>query len=317
LVPDLVARDFDVIALDLAPVDERIHGLCRDTRQGSILDPALMRELVQRYRPERVYHLAAVLSAKAERDPELAHRVNVEGTLELFKLCRELPSDGEPAVRFLFPSSIAVYGLPDAATKATAGALRESEWTMPTGMYGCNKLYCEMVGQFLTRFAQGETAALDFRSIRFPGLISADTLPTSGTTDYAPAMIHAAARGEGYVCFVSEESRLPFMTMPDGVEALQQLADADASRLTTRVYNIRGFSASAGEIRDEALRHFPDADVQFDPIPDKQALVDGWPADVDDELARRDWGLNPRHDLRQALDAYLVPTLRELYTVER
>jgi nucleoside-diphosphate-sugar epimerase len=130
-------------------------------------------------------------------------------------------------------------------------------------------------------------------------------------------MIHAAARGQGYVCFVAERTRLPFMTMPDGVEALQRLADADAERLSTRVYNIKGFSASAGEIRDETLRHFPDTHVRFDPLPDKQALVDGWPADVNDELARRDWGLAPRHDLRQALDAYLVPALRERYAVER
>jgi len=271
--------------------------------------------LFRRHAPHHVYHLAAVLSAKAEREPELAHQVNVEGTRALFRLCRESTADGGSPVRFLFPSSIAVYGLPDATAKRDQGAVRETEWTIPSGMYGCNKLYCELLGSYLARRARaGEAGGLDFRSIRFPGLISAETVPSSGTTDYAPAMIHAAAQHVPYDCFVADETRLPFMTMPDAVEALLLLAQAEMTDLSTAVYNIRGFSASAGEIREEVLTHFPEAQIGFEPQPDKQNLVDTWPADIDDKLARDDWGLNPRHGLREALADYLIPALRERYT---
>ena len=134
-------------------------------------------------------------------------------------------------MRFLFPSSIAVYGLPDAASKREAGSLKEWMWNTPTNIYGCNKLYCELVGNYLPATRHGEE--FDFRAIRFPGLISAETIPSGGTTDYAPEMIHAAAKGEAYSCFVSEESTLPFMTMPDAIDALMRLALAGPGTLST------------------------------------------------------------------------------------
>ena len=205
-------------------------------------------------------------------------------------------------------------GLPDATVKTEAGALKEWQWNTPTGIYGCNKLYCELVGTYLSRREQADSvAALDFRSIRFPGLISAETLPSGGTTDFAPEMIHAAARNEPYTCFVTEDSRLPFMTMPDAIEALVGLALADAADLGRRVYNIRGFSCSAAEILEEVRRHFPEASVAFQSVPQKQRAVDSWPADVDDSRARRDWGLDPEHGLTEAFGEYLVPALRERY----
>ena len=102
--------------------------------------------------------------------------------------------------------------------------------------------------------------------------------------------------------------------MPDAVEALLRLTEADAADLSTRVYNIRGFGATAGEFRRQVLEHFPDAQIGFDSVPARQAIVDSWPADIDDSLARRDWGLSPRYGLSEALDDYLVPALRERYS---
>jgi nucleoside-diphosphate-sugar epimerase len=181
-------------------------------------------------------------------------------------------------------------------------------------MYGCNKLYGEHVGNYLARRRDGAgRPPLDFRSIRFPGLVSAETLPTGGTTDYAPEMIHAAARGVPYACFVRADSRLPFMTMPDAVEALLLLGEAEARHLSRRVYNIRAWSVTAGEIRDEVLRHFPDARITFEPGPTRQAIVDSWPADLDDSAARADWGFAPRHGFPEAVARYLVPALRAQY----
>lgn len=312
LVPALVQRGYDVVTVDLLEPRRSLAERCVECVTASILDGDRMREVVERYRPERVFHLAAVLSAKAEREPGLAHAVNIEGSLSLLHLCREVAKRDGRTVRFLFPSSIAVYGLPDAQVKRNAGAVCEHEWSIPTGVYGANKLYIEIVGAWTARQDAGGPG-VEFRSIRFPGLLSAETLPTSGTSDYGPAMFHAAAEGRPYACFVREDARLPFMTMPDAVEAFLKLSDADGARLKRAVYNIRAFCPSAGEFRDAILRHFPDARVTFDPIAERQALVDTWPGDVDDSAAREDWGLSPRYDFDHAVDDYLVPALRIRY----
>jgi len=307
LIPTLRAQGIDVIALDLVKLPESIREQCVETTEASILDGDVLDDLFRRHAPAYVFHLAAVLSRKAEIDPDLAHRVNVNGTYNLFKLCRQPLA--ETPVRFLFPSSIAVYGLPNATVKKEAGAVRESEWTVPSGVYGCNKLYCELLGAHFQR----SKGMPDFRSIRFPGLISADTLPTGGTTDYAPEMIHAAAQDRAYECFVVRDARLPFMTMPDAVDALIRLALAEPERLSARAYNVRGFSSKASEIRSEVLKHYPDAQIGFEPDPVRQALVDSWPQDVDDSLAQKDWGFSPKHGLSQALSDYLIPAMKKRY----
>ncbi|MCP3982552.1 MAG: NAD-dependent epimerase/dehydratase family protein [bacterium] len=312
LIPALRRDGYAVVALDLVELPDELRQQCSETLVASILDVDAVEDLVRRHRPGLVFHLAAVLSSKAEIDPNLAHNVNVTGTFELFRILREMSSDVPP--RFIFPSSIAVYGLPDAETKKRQGAVEENEWNVPSGIYGCNKLYCELIGTYLARTRPGGGApAIDFRAIRFPGLISAATLPTGGTTDYAPMMIHAAARGESYSCFVREDTRLPFMTMPDAIDALRLLAGACSSDLSTRVYNIRGFAASATEICERVLRHFPEAKIEFESIPARQAIADSWPEDVNDARARRDWGLDPEHDFDAAVDEYLVPALRRRY----
>jgi nucleoside-diphosphate-sugar epimerase len=314
LIPALRARGYAIVALDLASLPEESARHCVEALQGSVVETESVRVVFERHRPEVVFHLAAVLSSKAEANPDLAHRVNVDATVGLLGLCRETATHRGAPVRFLFPSSIAVYGLPDAERKRGAGAVAETDWVAPAGAYGCHKVYGEMLGAYWTRRAAREgVPGVDFRAIRFPGLISADTMPSGGTSDFAPEMIHAAAQGKPYSCFVSEESRIPFMTMPDAVEAFVRLAEADASRLTTRVYNIAAFAPSAGEFRSEVLRHFPDASIAFEPVASRQAIVDTWPADVDDRLARRDWGHDPSHGLEEAVATYLVPALLRRY----
>ena len=315
VLPRLRDQGFRIVALDLYDLPETLGRHCVETVRGDIRDEGLMGDLVQRFAPDCVYHLAAMLSAHSEAHPFMAHQVNVDATCSLLRQCEESAREKGRPVRFLFPSSIAVYGMPNAATKVEAGAVEESDWNHPRGMYGCNKLYIELFGTFLGRRAgKADEPGVDFRSIRFPGLISADTLPTGGTTDYAPEMIHAAAQGKPYSCFVDKDSRLPFMTMPDAVQALLDLAAAPPESLSTRVYNIRGFSPSPAEIRQRVLTHFPDAEIGFDPVPSRQAIVDSWPADVDDSRARSDWGLSPEHDLAGAIDNYLVPALRKRYS---
>lgn len=314
LLPALAAAGYELVSVDLQPLAPELAAACKVAAVGSVVEPTLMADLFHDHRPDAVFHLAALLSSKAERDPDLAHEVNVSATLNLFRLCRERARESGRDVRFLFPSSIAVYGLPDAAAKAVAGAVKEEEWNRPAGMYGCNKLYCEMIGSyFAARARKDATPGLDFRAIRFPGLISAETLPSGGTSDYAPEMIHAAAQGRPYSCFVAADTRMPFMTMPDAVDAILRLDAADAATLTTRVYNIGAFSPSASDIKEGVLAHFPEAAIAFEPVAWRQAIVDTWPADVDDGRARGDWGHAPRHRLREALADYLVPALVKRY----
>jgi nucleoside-diphosphate-sugar epimerase len=126
-------------------------------------------------------------------------------------------------------------------------------------------------------------------------------------------MIHAAAKGEQYRCFVRPDARIPFMAMPDGVDALMQLATADRDRLTRTAYNVGAFNPSAAEIRDVVLKAFPGADITFSVDTKRQGIVDSWPADVDDRAARHDWGYAPKYDFERAFSEYLIPTIRERY----
>jgi nucleoside-diphosphate-sugar epimerase len=310
----------DVLALDVRPLEPEVARRCAAIRQGDVLDVHLLDRVRSEFEISVVFHLAALLSTRAEFVPETAHAVNVEGTLNLLRLAlEEARSSGGP-VTFLFPSSIAVYGLPDLEAKRAAGRIDEDRWLSPVTMYGCNKLYCEHLGRYFARHYRqlarpGEPSGVDFRAIRFPGLISALTLPSGGTSDYAPEMIHAAAQGQPYACFVREDTRIPFMTMPDAIEALLALVRASASALSTLVYNVSAFSPTAGELAALVRRAFPDARITFAPDARRQAIVDSWPEDVDDRRARRDWGFRPAYDLKRAFDEYLLPTVRRRYAV--
>jgi nucleoside-diphosphate-sugar epimerase len=311
--------DRAVVTLDVARLDPSIASKVDREITGSILDKSALERILAEFQVELVFHLAALLSTRAEFTPVTAHQVNVEGTLNLLEFAqREAESHGRPVV-FMYPSSIAAYGLPDLETKARVGRVRERDWAQPTTMYGCNKLYCEQLGRYYARFykqlaAERASGRVDFRSVRFPGLISAITVPSGGTSDYAPEMIHAAAKGVPYACFVRPDTRIPFMAMPDGVEALLKLAAAPVDRLTRTAYNVRAFNPSADEIRATVLGAFPSATITWENDTKRQSIVDSWPADVDDSAARDDWGFAPQYDFDSAFSEYLIPRIRERYS---
>jgi nucleoside-diphosphate-sugar epimerase len=307
-----------VVSLDLTPPPEALRARCLASYAGNIMDRYLMDQIAAHHEIDAVFHLAALLSTRGERDPELAHQVNVEGTLNLLRVAQQQSGRIGRPVKFIFPSSIAVYGLPDLDTKREVGRIAEDEWNVPITMYGCNKLYCEHLGRYYTRYhrqlgALANVARLDFRSLRFPGLISAETVPTGGTSDFGPEMLHAAAKGEAYSCFVSPEARIPFMAMPDGVSALVGLLEADRERLTRTVYNVGAFSLSAADIEQRVRKAFPEAKVTYTPDVARAKIVDSWPEDVDDAAARRDWGWAPEFEADRAFDEYLVPRIRSRY----
>ena len=307
-----------IIGVDLKPLDEPLRHRCAATIAGDILDHRLLERIQSEFDIHTVYHLAALLSTRAEFTPEAAHKVNVEGTMLLLRLAYEQSRWRGETVRFLFPSSIAVYGISSVRAKQEAGKVREHEWNFPITMYGCNKLYCEHLGRYFASHyrqlaADGEGSAVDFRSIRFPGLISATTLPSGGTSDYAPEMLHAAAQGQPYACFVREDSRIPFMAMPDAIDALLRLQSAPRERVTQPVYNITSFSPTAEDIRLRVLSEFPGASISYAVDAKRQTIVDSWPQDVDDAAARKDWGFSPRLDFERAFTDYLLPDIRAQY----
>ncbi|MBS2018245.1 MAG: NAD-dependent epimerase/dehydratase family protein [Deltaproteobacteria bacterium] len=309
---------YRVVTVDLTPLPERYRGFCLETYAGNIMDRYLLDQIAAHHEIEVVFHLAALLSTRGERDPELAHQVNVEGTLHLLRMAQNQSGRLGRPVRFLFPSSIAVYGMASVEEKAKAGRVKELEYNVPITMYGCNKLYCEHLGRYFTRYfrqlgALASAARLDFRSLRFPGLISAETVPTGGTSDFGPEMLHAAAQNQPYECFVGPEAKIPFMAMPDAVTALIHLLEADRTKLTDSVYNVSAFSVSAGQIAERVKTAFPGAQISFAPDAVRSKIVDSWPEDMDDTLARKDWGWKPSYDFDRAFDEYLVPTIRNRY----
>lgn len=307
-----------IVTLDIAPLDPTLARHVHREITGSILDTNLLEGVLAEYEVDLVFHLAALLSTRSEFTPVAAHQVNVQGTLNLLEFAqKEGESHGRPVV-FMYPSSIAAYGMPSLEVKSRAGRVKEDEHLHPTTMYGCNKLYCEQLGHYYSRHykqlaADTLSGKVDFRAVRFPGLISAVTEPSGGTSDFAPEMIHAAAKGEVYCCFVRPDARIPFMAMPDGVEALIRLASTPRERLTQTAYNLGAFNPSAEEIRDVVLEAFPGAEITFSVDAKRQGIVDSWPADVNDSAARRDWGYAPTYDFARAFSEYLIPTIRQRY----
>jgi threonine 3-dehydrogenase len=308
-----------IITLDLNPLAKDLAPLVHHQYSGSILDGQLLDRILAEFEIDLVFHLAALLSTRSEFAPAMAHRVNVEGTMAMLEFAQRQGESHGRSVKFMHPSSIAAYGLPSLQVKSKSGKLKEDDANHPTTMYGCNKLYCEQLGRYYSRYYKQLAVIklagkVDFRCIRFPGLISAATAPSGGTSDYASEMIHAAAQGKPYSCFARPDTRIPFMAMPDGVDALLKLAMASSEQLTQNVYNIAAFNPSAAQLRDRVIREFPLAQITTRVDEKRQAILDSWPQEVDDSAARRDWGLAPRYDFEGAFQDYLIPAVRKRYT---
>ena len=317
LVQGLARRGgYRIVTADFMPLPDSIKKLSAEHVQGDLVYKI---KTFYDYDFDIIFHLAASLSSKAEVATEEAHRINVEGTMQLLMLAAYRSEKYGKAVKFLFPSSIAVYGMSSAAEKKKAGVVKEEDWNTPHTMYGCNKLYCEKLGMYYGKYYgqkhldANPPVMLDFRAIRFPGLISAFTLPSGGTSDYGPEMLHAAAQDKPYACFVREDTKISFMAMPDAIKSLLMLMDVPRENLSNNVYNIAAFALTADEFRQRALMAFPDAKITYEPNPRRQGIVDSWPEDVDDSLARAEWDWKPEYDVDKFFDGYFLPEIRKRY----
>ena len=252
----------------------------------SVLDGAGMEKMIQEEGIGTVFHLAAILSATGEKDPELCQRVNVGGTVCVLEAARDFD------LKVFAPSSIAVFG-PDSPDISL-----QSSPLNPTTMYGKTKVTGEILG--LNYWKQ---YGVDVRGLRFPGLISWKAPAGGGTTDYAVDIFRAAVEYGHYECFVSEDTRLPMMYMNDAIRATESIMQADLESLgdSRAGYNIKGISFTAGELVEKIAERIPEFTCDF--IPDfRQKVADSWPNDVDDQPARDDWGWKADYDLGRMVD---------------
>lgn len=287
--------------------------------KSNICDKAVFEALNKRYDFEEIFHLASILSTGGEKNPLLAQQVNIDGSLNVLNLAREQGLRLGRPTKVIFPSTIAIYGIKDLATKQAAGTVTESQFLEPITMYGINKLYVENLGRYFEKnFKFLERAenehSVDFRGVRFPGILSSETVPTGGTSDFGPEMLHFAAQGKSYECFVEAGTTIPFMVMPDAVKALLKLAAAPKEKLSRQIYNVTAFSISAEEISREVKKYFPGFKMSYKPHARRLAICNSWPMDIDDRLARKDWGWAPDYSRERSFAEYLVPAVIKRYS---
>jgi len=262
-----------------------------------VADRAELEKVVRNYKPDVIYHLAAILSAKGEENPAAAWRVNLDGLYNVLEVARA------GGVRQVFwPSSIAVFG-----PKTPKEDTPQDTVLCPTTMYGVTKAAGEYLCDYYAR-----RYGLDVRGVRYPGIISSETPPGGGTTDYAVEMFYAAVKGEPYTCFVRPDTTLPMMYMPDCLKAAIQLMEADPARLTHRAdYNVTAMSFSAEELAAEIKKHVPNFQVAYRPD-FRQEIADSWPRSIDDSAAREDWDWEPSYDLSRMVEDMLARLKRRL-----
>lgn len=247
-----------------------------------VLDRSAIAEVIDKYEIDGIVHLAAILSAVGEKNPQLAWNVNMNGTVNVFEVARE-----KGIQRVLVPSSIAVFG-PDTPKVMTP----QNTILHPSTMYGVTKVAIELLGDYYNK-----RFGMDIRGLRYPGVISHKTLPGGGTTDYAVAIYFDAVKQESYNCFLQPDTALPMIYMPDCLRATLELFQADKSKLTCSTgYNVSAFSTTPAEVAASIKKIIPNFEITYSPDY-RQEIADSWTNSMDDTFAREEWGWKPNYDL--------------------
>jgi len=259
-----------------------------------VTDRPKLDETIKEYKIDTIVNMAAILSATGEKSPQRCWDVNVTGLINTLEAAREFE-----LVQVLCPSSIAVFG-PETPRDNTP----QETVLKPTTMYGVTKVTGELLCDYYVR-----RFGVDARGLRYPGIISAETLPGGGTTDYAVEIYYKAIEEGRYTCFVREDTSLPMMYMPDCIKATMDLMAAPFDQLKHHGdFNVGSMSFTAGELAAAIKKHIPDFAASYEPD-FRQEIADSWPSSIDDTAARKEWGWQPSFDL-EAMTADMLEKLK-------
>jgi nucleoside-diphosphate-sugar epimerase len=279
LVPALRSAygDDAVLATDIRMPDDT-EGLYQ---QLDCLDAAAIADAVREHRVDTIYHLAALLSATAEKNPRKAYDINMGALVNVLEVARELKCGA------FVPSSIAAFG-PNSPRDPTP----QDTIQRPTSMYGVTKVAGELLcDYYFTRYG------VDTRGLRYPGLISYATPPGGGTTDYAVHIFYEALQSHHYTCFLSADTQLDMMYMPDAVRASIEVMEAEPARLVHRnAFNISAMQLTPASLAELIRAHIPDFEMDYAVDPIRQQIADSWPRRIDDRAAREEWAWQPEYD---------------------
>lgn len=256
--------------------------------------------IVKKYNIDTIIHLAALLSATGEKDPVKAWNVNMGGLFNVLEVAREMNC------AVFTPSSIAAFGPNSRKVKTPQDDIQR-----PTTIYGVTKVSGELLCDYYHR-----RFGVDTRGVRFPGLISYVTLPGGGTTDYAVHIYYEALKNKRYDCYIAEGTYMDMMYMPDALDAVVQLMEADPAKLKHRnAFNITAMSFAPEHIAAEIKKHIPEFEMNYDVDPVRQAIAESWPDSLDDSAAREEWGWNPKFDLA-LMTVDMLARLREKLNIK-
>ena len=282
----------NVISSDLNPPKGNIVG---NFEKLDVLDGKRLLEIVKKYQVTQIYHLAALLSATGEKNPLLAWKVNMDGLFNVLEVARE-----QHIKKIFHPSSIVVFGGQTPKHNTPQYTVLE-----PRTMYGITKKAGEDLGNYYY-----EKYGVDVRGVRYPGLISYQSMPGGGTTDYAVDIFHKAVANHPFECFLKADTRLPMMYMPDAIRATLELMEAPVEKLSMHyAYNLTAMSFTPAEIAAEIQKHIPSFSISYKPD-FRQQIAESWIEDIDDSVARADWGWKHEYNLA-SMTADMLKNLQE------
>ena len=277
----------NVIVSDVKKIQQKTLSQVEPFEQIDCLDSLAILSCIKKYNIDTIFHLAAILSAKGENNPQLAWKININGLYNILEIAREFKC------AVFTPSSIAAFG-PSTPKNDTP----QETIQRPNTIYGVSKVAGELLCDYYY-----QKYDVDTRGVRFPGIISHVTLPGGGTTDYAVDIFYRALQSHRYTCFLNKNTYLDMMYMPDALKAALSIMEADPSRLKHRnAYNVTAFSFSPQELAQEISKHIPAFKMNYDIDPVRQAIADSWPKRLDDHSARKDWGWSPDYDLEKMVE---------------
>lgn len=286
----------NVIASDLHQSDSHSEMMAAGPFEAAnIVDGQRVLEVVKKYKVGTIINLAALLSAVGEENPQELWSVNMNGLYNILEIARE-----EGCAVFT-PSSIAAFGASTPLQMTPQDTIQR-----PSTIYGVSKVAGELLcDYYYSKFN------VDTRGVRFPGLISSEALPGGGTTDYAVHIYYAALKDKKYSCFIAEGTKMPMMYMPDAIDAMIKLLEADPAKLKHRnAFNVSAMSFAPEDIYAEIKKHIPEFTMTYDVCPVRQAIAESWPDSLDDSAAREEWGWKPTYDLA-AMTADMIEKLTE------